>query len=45
MDREMRGKFDDDNKCAPLQTYILTTAVTKNEREKRGRNEFLQMQI
>ncbi len=34
MDREMRGEIDDDNKCALSQTYILTTAATKNEREK-----------
>lgn len=32
----MRSEFDDDNKCALSQTYILTTAVTKNEREKKS---------
>jgi len=36
IDWEMRSKFDDDNKCALSQTYILTTPLTKNEREKKA---------
>jgi len=45
LDEEMRGEFDDNNKCALPQTFILKSVVTKNEREKERANEFLQMQI